>query len=99
MGVGGDLVERSVLGRPNSGLGGYAQSVETSPVATLTFTGAMVGALWGTLLGWGAAKVTRSPSSYPWIAAGALAGGVILASEGYRQGLELQEWLRQYPGT
>lgn len=80
-----------------SGFGGYAQAIENSPVSTLTVTGAMVGALWGTLLGWGAAKMARSDDASAWALTGALVGGFFFGSEGYRQGVELEQWLQQYP--
>jgi uncharacterized membrane protein len=82
------------LARP-SPLGGYAQAVETSPVATLTTTGVMVGVLWGGLLGWLGSLATKGNAT-PWLAVGAAAGAVIAGSEGYRQGVELQQWLAQY---
>lgn len=80
---------------PSTGLSGYAQAVETAPVTTLTLTGAMVGGLWGILLGYGAALAFKKDKIVFSTAAG-ITGAVILGAEGYRQGTELQQWLAQY---
>jgi uncharacterized membrane protein len=79
----------------NPGLGGYAQAVETAPVATLTLTGATVGLLWGVLLGFATAKLfVKDQATYS--AIGGASGALILGLEGYRQGMELNKWLAQY---
>jgi hypothetical protein len=84
-----------VLANTAAGLGGYAKAIEASPVATLTATGAVVGGLWGALLGWGISKVANGPTT-PWVLAGAASGAVLVGAHGYNQGVELSRWLQQY---
>lgn len=83
----------TVLAKP--GTSGYAQAIETAPVATLSLTGAVVGGLWGMLLGFAAAKLFHQDEVACTIV-GAGAGAITLGLEGFRQGTELNQWLSQY---
>jgi hypothetical protein len=56
----------------------------------------MVGAFWGSLLGLIGSKVLDRKHATVWVVTGAATGGLIFGSEGYRQGVELAQWLRQY---
>ncbi len=79
-------------------LGGYARAIETSPVFTLTATGAVVGALWGGLAGLAGSWLT-SGRKMPWLLIGAASGAALVGGEGYSQGVELAQWLAQYPAA
>ena len=80
---------------PPASLGAYAAATESHPVATLTATGAVVGALWGALLGWGISKATHG-TTQPWVLGTALAGAALMGAEGYKQGTETDAWLQQF---
>jgi hypothetical protein len=82
--------------RASDGLGGYAKAIESSPVFTLTATGAVVGALWGGLAGL-AGSWLASGRVMPWMLIGAASGAALVGGEGYSQGVELAQWLKQYP--
>jgi hypothetical protein len=81
---------------PRSDLGSFAQSVETAPVETLTTTGAFVGLLWGTLVGFGLAAIARSEEPGIWALGTGALGAVAMGAQGYAQGQELKSWLAQY---
>jgi hypothetical protein len=77
-------------------LGAYAESIETSPQATLATTGALVGALWGGLVGYLGARACMSERPALWAGAGAAAGAVGFGLAGNQQGAALKQWLAQY---
>ena len=78
--------------KPPSDLGFFADAVENHPIVTLTTTGALVGALWGGLLGWGASGVI--PGGWQrWVGYSAAAGGLAVGAKGYIDGKALADWL------
>jgi hypothetical protein len=81
---------------PPSSLGAYAAATESHPVATLTATGAIVGALWGALLGYGVAKLARSDKTETWVLGTSAVGAALMGVEGYKQGTETSTWLQQF---
>jgi hypothetical protein len=80
----------------DAGLGGYAKSVETSPIFTLTATGAIVGVFWGGLAGWIASRLMKEHTT-SFVVGGVVTGALFVGGAGYQQGVELQQWLAQYP--
>jgi hypothetical protein len=87
------VLAKSVLAkRSATGLGAYASVLETSPVATLTVTGALAGAGLGIASGWIAAKLFRGdPVRWAMESGGVTAAVMGLA--GYSQGRNLASWL------
>lgn len=77
-------------------LGFYAESVEKSPVATLTATAMAVGGLLGALFGLGAAGLAggSAKTGALW---GAGVGAVAFGVYGYTEGQELSTWLKSLP--
>jgi hypothetical protein len=76
-------------------LGFYAESVEQSPVVTLTATAMALGGLVGALFGWGAVGMAGGSAK-----AGALwgagVGALAFGLYGYNEGQELSSWLKQH---
>lgn len=86
------MATSAALAAPPGDLGVFASAVEAQPVLTLTATGILVGASFGALTGYLAAKLFRQDACL-WAMQSGGVFGAMLGLKSFQEGRNLEAWL------